>query len=126
MRRRLVTVAVALVAITATVSAAKAIIGPGSEDTLLRTRDGLVASGYVDACKVVRVEPGRLAIGDGSLVIPVVYAYLVTRQRVALADIEGGVDTVAQSIRNAQPACHLVTLSEAQLKELADLIEASP
>lgn len=97
-------------------------IAPGSDNTLLRTRTGLVVTGYVDACKVARIDAGQIAIGDGSLVVPTVFAYLDNRQRVSLAEEEGGVDQVAQSIVNAQPACHRVTLSEEQLQELADLI----
>ena len=123
MKQRLTTVLIGgLLIVGFTVGAARSAIGPGSDDTLLRTRNGLVVSGYVDACKVVRIEPGMLVVGDGTLAVPVVYASLVTRERVALADEEGQVDQVAQSVRNAQPACHRVTLSDAQLLQLAELI----
>jgi hypothetical protein len=91
-------------------------------DQMLHALDG----GFVDACHVERVVPGTLVIGDGTLVLPVVRVVLDQRDRVVLAADEGDAGTVAQTILSVQDDCHRVTLSEAQLEELAKLIKASP
>jgi hypothetical protein len=90
----------------------------GAPGTLLAARDGA----YVDACAVVEIVPGQLALGDGSLVIPVVRVVLENRLLVVLAEGEGTAEQVAQSVVAAQDDCHRVTLSDAQLAQLAELL----